>query len=72
MSVKRTTWTAQVQDRGIRMLREALEDKNVTVGLDVKLRKALTQFETAGLMIRELERRAKFYRERDKKEKASK
>lgn len=70
MSVKRTTWTAQVQDRGIRMLREALEDKNVTVGLDGKLRKALTQLETASLMIRELERRAKFYRERDKREKA--
>lgn len=72
MSVKRTTWTAQVQERGIRKLREALEDKAVTVGLDAKLRKALTQFDTALLMIRELQKRAEFYRERDKRERASK
>lgn len=72
MSVKRTTWIAQVQERGIRKLREALEDRAVTVGLDGKLRKALTQFDTALLMIRELQKRAEFYRERDKKEKASK
>lgn len=71
MSVKRTTWTAQVQDRGIRMLREALENKAVTVGLDAKLRKVLTQLETAALMIRELERRAKFYQKRDLERKAA-
>ena len=72
MSVKRTTWTAQVQERGIRKLKEAMADKAVTVGLDAKLGKALTQFDAALLMIRELQKRAEFYRERDKKEKAKK
>ncbi|NDB96023.1 MAG: hypothetical protein EBZ78_07675 [Verrucomicrobia bacterium] len=72
MSVKRTRWAVEVQERGIRYLKEAMQHKTATCAVHGRLERALTQFDAAMHMIKELLKRAEYYRERDMKAKASK